>query len=339
MIFYNENLQIFQILILIFASLLNLGLSFLFSLVETSLMITDDIKFQALIYKQEKENRKKRLKKILYKRDKHGAALSVAITLTNVTGSSILGSMAAKYLPASYVILFTILITYFMLVFARTVPKIYARKVNQKTLVRYSGLIRFIYFISIPILWFTLIWVKIFRLNSNKVKPSISEIKEMVSVYKKNGIIQNSESAIVEHLFDLRETCIGEVFSKKKPIEKLNSGSSVENCREIIISTSHKKLLAVDDYDQVIGIVNLHNLSHCLLKGETDILINKFIKPVLFVNEADRIIDVISNFSNNRSQAVIFNENSDPVGIVSMKELYFFITGKKDKTAKKKNSV
>lgn len=332
--FYNDNIQTFQILILIFASMLNLGLSFLFSLVETSLMITDDIKFQSLIYRQDKEKKKKRLKKIFYKRDKHGAALSVAITLTNVTGSSILGSMAAKYLPSAYVILFTVLITYLMLVFARTVPKIYARKVNQKTLVKYSALIRFIYFISIPILWFTLIWVKIFKLNNNKNKPSISELKEMVSVYKKNGIIQNSESAIVEHLLDLRETCIGEVFSKKKPIDKLISGKSVEDCRDIIISATYKKLLVVDDYDQVVGIINLHNLSHCLLTGETETIINKYIKPVLFINETDRIIDVISNFSNNRSQAVIFNENSVPVGIVSMKELYFFITGKKDKTVK-----
>lgn len=82
------------IIILTIASIVNLGLSFLFSLIETSLIITDDIRIRIMINKAKNDKIKNRLIKILEKRDKHGAALSVVITLTNVTGSSALGSLA-----------------------------------------------------------------------------------------------------------------------------------------------------------------------------------------------------------------------------------------------------
>lgn len=323
----------YQFSILLFASVLNLGLSFLFSLVETSLMITDDITFQSIIKKQTNEKKKKLLKKIFQRRDKHGAALSVAITLTNVTGSSMLGSMAAQFLNSTYVIIFTILITYFMLVFARTIPKIYARRVNQKTLIKYALLIRIIYFLSIPILWFTLIWVKIFKLQNTKKKLTISELKDIVSIYKKNGIIQNTEEMIFGKLMDVREANMGALFKKERIIERLEENKKISFYVDTLINSKNKKLYVVNDKNKITGIVNHKDLVLSLLRKE-DLIIKDFSKKIKFVNHNDLIIEVISKLDQKTVNVIVLDEDSKPMGISSIKDLYFYMTGKKNKKEK-----
>lgn len=328
MYFLENNITTIQIGILIFASILNLSLSFLFSLVETSLMITDDVKFQALINREINHKKKKRLKKILQRRDKHGAALSVAITLTNVTGSSILGSMASKYLPSQWVILFTILITYFMLVFARTIPKIYARKINHQVLLKFNRLIRFNYFISIPILWFTLIWVKIFGLNKNNKKPTISELKEIVNVYQNNGVIKTTEGEIFENMFNVRDHDVSRFIKKKKIIEVLHKDSNILDYKDLLIRTQNKKFFVADENEKIIGIVHYKDLIHSLLNEENQ-KVKEYLKLAKFVNKGDLIINVIPLLDNKISHIIIVDDEDKALGIASLKDLYFFMAGKK----------
>lgn len=329
MSFYYNNLDFFNVITLIIASAINLSLSFIFSLIETSLIITDDLKFETIIKKTKDIKKKRRLNRILKKRDKYGASLSVAITLTNVTGSSILGTLAAKYLNSTFVIIFTIMITYLMLVFARTVPKIYARKVNAETLIKYVSLIQTIYSLCIPILWFTLIWIKILKLERGKKILSITELKEIVAIYKSNGVIKTSEENILSNLFDLREISM-DVFTKKnKKYVSVYAYETLEENREKIIKSKYKKMLVKNNKEEIIGIVNDNNLVHALLNNKGDKKISDFTKNICFINELDKVIDAISKMDHNKSQAVILNDENMVVGIVSMKDMYFYLAGKK----------
>lgn len=332
--FYNENIEIINIFILLFASFVNLGLSFLFSLIETSLIITDDLRFQALIAKTKDEKKNRRLNRMLRKRDKYGASLSVAITLTNVTGSSILGSMAAKYLDSTWVVIFTISITYLMLVFARTVPKIYARKVNHETLLKYTNLIQFIYAVCIPILWFTLVWVKILKLNKNSKKPTISELKEIVSIYKKNGVIRSSEENIFSNIFDLREMRVDVFINTKHNYLSVYENKTLSESKEQILNSYHKKMIVKNKEDKIVGIVNDYVLIQALLNNKGDMKISEFTKKVNFINEFDNIIDAISKLNHKVSQSVILSEEGKAIGVVSLKDMYFYLTGKNNKIKK-----
>lgn len=334
--FYNENIEVINVFILLFASSVNLGLSFLFSLIETSLIITDDLRFQALISKTKDEKKYRRLSRMLRKRDQYGASLSVAITLTNVTGSSILGSMAAKYLNPTWVVVFTIAITYLMLVFARTVPKIYARKVNHETLLRYTSLIQFIYAICIPILWFTLVWVKILKLDKNNKKPTITELKEIVSVYKKNGVIRSSEENIFSNIFDLREMRVDVFVNPKHKYLSVYEEDTLEESKENILNSYYKKMIVRNKENKIVGIVNDYVLIQSLLNGKGEMKISEFTKKINFINDFDKIIDAISQLNHKISQAVILNEKGEAVGIVSLKDMYFYLTGKNNKSTIKK---
>lgn len=321
------------IIILTIASIANLGLSFLFSLIETSLIITDDIRIRIMINKTKNEKIKKRLIKILEKRDKHGAALSVVITLTNVTGSSVLGSLALFYLPAHYVLAYTLIITYLMLVFARTIPKIYARKINEKALSSFSWLIRVIYFFSIPILAFTLFWVKIFRLSSSKKKLSITDLRGIIEVYKDSGILAKQEHNILESVFSVKEQLIENFVQKDKEIYTLKGESPVIAYEDIITKYQRKKLF-VQIGNDIVGIARKSDLlGHLADKDSPDRgskLVKSFMKKSIIIHGGEKLIDIIVKMEKKKiGQAIVLDAEGNPIGIISLKDIYLFLLGKK----------
>lgn len=321
------------IIILTVASIANLGLSFLFSLIETSLIITDDIRMRIMINKAKNEKIKNRLIKILEKRDKHGAALSVVITLTNVTGSSVLGSLALFYLPAHYVLAYTLIITYLMLVFARTIPKIYARKVNEKALSSFSWLIRSVYFFSIPILAFTLIWVKIFRLSSSKKKLSITDLRGIIEVYKDSGVLAKQEHNILESVFSVKEQLIENFIQKDKEIYTLKGESPVAAYEDIISKYQSKKFF-IKINGSVVGIARkIDLLSYLADKSENNkenLLVKNFMKKSVVIQGSEKLIDIIVKMEKKKvGQAIVLDPEGKPIGIISLKDIYLFLLGKK----------
>lgn len=319
------------IIILTIASLANLGLSFLFSLIETSLIITDDIRIRMMINKSKNEKVKKRLIKILEKRDKHGAALSVVITLTNVTGSSALGSLALFYLPTHYVLAYTLIITYLMLVFARTVPKIYARNVNEKVLRSYSWLIRGIYIFSIPILAFTLVWVKIFRLSSSKKKLSITDLRGIIEIYKDSGVLAKQEHNILESVFSVKEQLVENFIQKDKEIFTLKGESPIIAYEDIITKYQRKKFFVKKD-GVVIGIARKMDLLNYLANKDNsgDFTVDNFMKKSVVVQGTEKLIDIIVKMEKKKvGQAIVLDIENIPVGIISLKDIYLFLLGKK----------
>lgn len=317
----------FHICILIIASIINLSLSFIFSLIETSLIITDDVKLKILINRCQSHDKKtaQDLKKILENRDGHGAALSVAITLTNVTGSSILGSMASKYLPSAYVIVFTIMITYFMLIFARTVPKIYARSINEKVIQQFSWIIRGIYIITYPILSLTLIWLRILGLRKNKKTLSISELKDIISVYKESGIIGVHESRILDTVFSVKNKMIDNFINKDKEIFTLDANMPVEGYKSIIKKYKRKKFF-VENEGHIIGVAFHRELLTALL-DKKDSLIFQYTKKAILVSTNTTLVDVIVSMEKEKySQAIILDGQEEPIGILSKKDIYLLLT-------------
>ena len=95
-----------EISLLILASITIIILSALFAMIESSIMVTDDIKYQIMLNRNDiSDKAKKRITKIMEKKDKHITAMTVSIAFTSISGSSLLGAMAAKYLTQQHVLI------------------------------------------------------------------------------------------------------------------------------------------------------------------------------------------------------------------------------------------
>lgn len=312
-----------EIGILIGASLLITILSSLFALVESAIMVMDDIKFHLFINRSDvKESVKNRVQKIMNKKDKHVTAMVVAITFTSILGSSLLGAMSAKYLSKEHVIIFTISLTYLMLVFARTLPKIVASYDYEKILIKWSWVARGSYFVNFPFILLTMIWIKIFKLESKR-QMSLNELKMIIKHYRKNGIINKSEQKMLERIFLIKQAKISDVVEKIETIT-MEYDENIENYKYAFENDKNKRFF-VKKEDKFVGIVFFRDVAAEIVKGNTKYMkVSSFSRNAIILGEDDNLMDAIVELKENNSTLgiVIDEETNNPLGTVTLKQVY-----------------
>lgn len=312
-----------EIGVLIGASLVITILSSLFALVESAIMVMDDIKFHLFINRSDvKDSIKNRVQKIMDKKDKHVTAMVVAITFTSILGSSLLGALAAKYLPQEQVIIFTISLTYLMLVFARTLPKIIASYDYEKILIKWSWIARGSYFVNYPFILMTMIWIKIFNLKSKR-QMSLNELKMIIKHYRKNGIINKSEQKMLEQIFLIKQAKISDVVEKIETLT-FDYNEEIDNYKYAFEDDKNKRFFVKDD-DKYVGIIFFRDVASEIVKGTTSgMKVSSFVRGAILLSEDDNIMDTIVELKeNNTTLGIVMDEETNmPLGTITLKQIY-----------------
>lgn len=314
-----------EIGLLIAFSLVIVACSTLFALIESSIIVTDEIKLQILLNRSDlKEKTKKRIKKIMKEKDKHLTAMVIASTITNILGSSLLGAMSSKYLEHTEILIFTVIFTYLILVFARTVPKIIASYAYDRVLMKVSFIPRFFFFINYPFILLTLIWVKILKLE-NQRQMSLNELKMIIKHYRKSGVIQKSEQKLLEKIFNVKQNIIADVMEHFDTLE-MEYDHSIRDYRNSLLD-SHNKRFFVKKDDEIAGIVFYRDIASALL-SEEDMphLVSEFCRQAITLKADENLMDAIVQFKDaGISLAVVLNDEGRAIGTVTIKQVYNYV--------------
>lgn len=315
-----------EIIALIAASICVVGISGLFALVESSIIVMDDIKMHIFMNRPDVSDRvKKRVTKIMTKKDWHITAMVVAITFSSISGSSILAALSTKYIPPEYLLWFTFGLTYCMLVFARTLPKIVANYRYERILIKFSWVARWSYFLNYPFVLLTYMWVKLFKLESKR-QMSLNELKMIIKHYRKNGIIDKAEQKMLEKIFVIKQEKVHEVVEKIEPII-MNYESYIEEYRTAFENTNNKRFF-VKKENEMVGIVFYRDVAAEFVKGTTvDIPVSEFCRPAIILEADDNLMDVIVELKEHNTVLgiVVDNETGSPMGTITLKQIYSYI--------------
>jgi len=311
-----------EISLLILASITIIILSALFAMIESSIMVTDDIKYQIMLNRNDiSDKAKKRITKIIEKKDKHITAMTVSITFTSISGSSLLGAMAAKYLTQQHVLIYTIIFTYLILVFARTLPKIVANYSYEKTLIKWGWLARVCYILNYPFILMTVMWVKIFRLDRQR-QMSLNELKMIIKYYRKNGIIEKTEQKMLEKIFNVKQLVVSDVMDKLETFV-MDHDKKIVDYKHIFKNTNNKRFLVRKD-DEIIGIVFYRDITSALFSEENnEALVSDYCRQTITINHDDNLMDSIVRFKDGSATlAVVLDEDKKAIGTVTIKQVY-----------------
>lgn len=311
-----------EISLLMLASITIIILSALFAMIESSIMVTDDIKYQIMLNRNDiSDKAKKRITKIIEKKDKHITAMTVSITFTSISGSSLLGAMAAKYLTQQHVLIYTIIFTYLILVFARTLPKIVANYSYEKTLIKWGWLARVCYILNYPFILMTVMWVKIFRLDRQR-QMSLNELKMIIKYYRKNGIIEKTEQKMLEKIFNVKQLVVSDVMDKLETFV-MDHDKKIVDYKHIFKNTNNKRFLVRKD-DEIIGIVFYRDITSALFSEENnEALVSDYCRQTITINHDDNLMDSIVRFKDGGvTLAVVLDEDKKAIGTVTIKQVY-----------------
>ena len=339
-----NNTMIMQILLQIILILLNA----VFACAEIAIISMNDNKLASMAANGDK--RAIRLARLTSQPARFLATIQVAITLSGFLGSafaadnfsdtlvdwlvSIGVSLPAKTLDTISVILITLLLSYFTLVFGELVPKRIAMKRAESLALAMSALITFISHLFAPIVWFLTVStngiLRLFGIDPNTEENNVSEeeIRMMVDVGSEKGVIDPEEKEMIQNVFEFDDLTVDEFATHRTDISLLWLEESVEEWAKTIHETRHSLYPICDEtVDHVIGILNAKDYFRLEPKTKENILENA-VKPAYFVPETVCADVLFRQMKKTRNHfAVVLDEYGGMVGIVTMSDLLEQLVG------------
>ena len=299
----------------------------------------------AKIEKQAKEGNKKakQIEKMIKSPSKFLSTIQIGITLAGFLSSAFASDTFAKMLsPILYdimpwiiaIIIITIILSFFTLVFGELVPKRYAMKNYEKISFATIGIIRAISVVASPFVKFltfvTNAVSKIFGVNENE-EESITEeeIKMMVDQGEEKGTIEEEEKELINNVFEFNDITVSEIMTHRTDIFAVDINISTEELLEELSKEKYRysRIPVYDEtIDEIKGILYVKDVLKNINKKTFKV--KNVVKDAYFVSQNRLINEVFKELQKNKKQiAIIVDEYGGTSGLVTMEDILEELVG------------
>ena len=294
--------------------------------------------------------RAKKLYKLAKEPARFLATIQVAITLSGFLGSAFaadnfsvplvewiisLGvTMPRHTLQNIAVVVITLILSYFTLIFGELVPKRIAMKKSEQIALGVSGLLSFISIIFRPIVGLlsvsTNLVLRLMGIDPNETDDNVSEeeIRMMVDAGSEKGTIDHQEKEFIQNVFEFNDIMAGEIATHRTDVTALMTDDTLDEWDEIIHESRHTRYPVCDgSTDNVIGILNAKDYFRIADRTKEKVL-EEAVHPAYFVPETIKANVLFRDMKNTRnSLAVVLDEYGGMVGIITLNDLIEELVG------------
>ena len=278
------------------------------------------------------------------------ATIQVAITLAGLLSSAFAAdsfaapvvdallragvSVPERVLSSVTLVVITLILAYFNLVFGELVPKRIAMKRAEKMALGMSGMLYGVSVVFKPIVWVltasTNLVLRIFGINpdENDEKITEEEIRMLLSQGSEQGTIKDYENEIIQNVFDFNDTTIEQICTHRRDVDILDSSDTVEEWNRIINETRHSFYpLVRDNNENIIGILDTKDYFRLNKKTKRNIIATAVDEPV-FVPEGMSAYRLFKQMKSSRKYfAVIVDEYGGFEGVITLHDLMEALVG------------
>lgn len=337
-----------SIKILLLIQVVLIALNAVFASAELAVLSINETKLERLA---EQGNKKaKRLYKLTQEPAKFLSTIQIAITLSGFLGSAFAADgfseplvnlviqqgihVPRETLDTIAVILITLILSYFTLVFGELVPKRIAMKKSEQLAMSISGLVSFISTAFKPIVWFlsvsTNLVLRLCGIDPTEAEDQVSEeeIRMLVDAGSEKGTIDYQEKEFIQNVFEFNDTMAGDIATHRTDVTILWMEDEEETWTATIHNSRHTLYPVCDGSpDNVIGILNAKDYFRLAEKTKMKIL-TAAVRPAYFVPKTIKADVLFRNMKKEHtSLAVVLDEYGGMVGIVTMNDLIEELVG------------
>ncbi len=333
-----------QILILVVLILINA----FFAATEIAYISLNDAKIE----KQAKEGNKKarQIEKMLKTPSKFLATIQIGITLAGFLSSAFASDAFADVLAptlnnimpflsvetwkAISIILITIILSFFTLIFGELVPKRIGMKNAEKVSFFSIGIIRAISVIAAP-------FVKLLTFVTNAISKLLGigeneeetvteeEIKMMIDQGKEKGTIEEGEKELLNNVFEFNDIVVSEIMTHRTDIFAIDINMSLAELLEEISHEDYKysRIPVYDEtIDEIQGIIYIKDVLKNINKKSFKV--KNIMKKAYFVPQNKMIDELFKEMQKNKMQmAIVLDEYGGTAGLITMEDILEELVG------------
>ncbi len=337
-----------SIWLMLLLQLVLIALNAIFASAEIAVISMSDVKLEKLAAAGDK--RAKRLVKLTSQPARFLSTIQVAITLSGFLGSAFAADnfsdvlvdwllslgvgIPRATLETISVILITLILSYFTLIFGELVPKRVAQRKTEALALGVSGIINAIATAFRPIVWFlTMSTNAVLRLlgidpNQEDEEVSEEEIRMMVDVGSEKGTIDHQEKEFIQNVFEFDDLTAEEIATHRTDVEILSTDDGMDEWERIIHESRHTLYPVCNgSADEVVGVLNAKDYFRLQNKSRENVIAEAVTAPY-FVPENVKADVLFRNMKHKRIKlAVVLDEYGGMVGIVTMNDLIEQLVG------------
>lgn len=338
----DGNSILFQLLFLAFLTLVNA----FFAGAEMAVVSVNKNRIKVLA--DEGSKRAALLQTLFEDSTKFLSTIQVAITLAGffssasaATGiSQVLGGWIAQFgIPYSNtiaVVVVTIILSYFTLVFGELVPK---RIALQKAEAFSLFVVQPIYIISKILSPF----IKLLSLSTNgflhligmkteNLEEAVSEeeIKKMLETGSENGVFNEIEKEMINSIFSFDDKTAKDVMVPRREVFAIDIEEPLEKILDEILETRHSRIPVYEEQiDNIIGILQVKDVMiEARKKSFEEVDIRALLKEAFFVPDGKSTDELFREMQKTKNRmAVLIDEYGGVSGILTVEDLVEEVVG------------
>ena len=325
-----------------------IALNAVFACAEIAIISMNDTKMQKMA--SEGNKKAKRLVKLTAEPARFLSTIQIAITLSGFLGSAFAAEnfsgvlveglvklgvpIPADVLESMAVVVITLILSYFTLVFGELLPKQVAMRKAEPLALALSGLISGIAAFFKPIVSFltfsTNSMLRLMGIDPNEEAEEVSEeeIRMMVDAGSEKGTIDHEEKEFIQNIFEFDDLSAEEIMTHRTDVTMLDMEDSMEEWKNVIYNSRHTLYPVCDgSADEIIGILNAKSYFRLENHDRENVMQNAVV-PAYMVPDTVKADTLFRNMrKEHHGMAVILDEYGGTRGIVTINDLVEQLVG------------
>ena len=322
-------------------------LNAIFASAEIAVISANSTKMEKLA--EDGNKRAKRICRLTKNSSKFLSTIQVSITLASLLGSAFAADSFSEPLASAIVdvnsqyysvvsticmIVITLILSYFSIVFGELIPKRIAMRNAEKLSLILSGILNFVSYAFAPFVWLLTISANgVLRLIGIKPEDSGEEVTEeeimlMAEAGSEKGSIDEKENEFIQNIFEFKENDVGEVCTHRKDVDFLFERDDLSVWEETIKQSSHTYYpVCGKDTDDVVGVLNTKIYFRLSDKSKENVRAQAVMPPV-FISETMPADDLFYRMKRTREYfAIVLDEYGGINGIITLHDLLELLVG------------
>ena len=337
-------------LIAALVQILLIALNAVFAGAEIAVISVNETKMKKMA--EEGDKRAKRLLSLTTDQSKVLSTIQVAITLAGLLGSAFAADSFAEPLAQAIiglgvtsaggqsainilcVILITIILAFFNIVFGEIIPKRVAMRRAEKMALGISGVLKAVSVVFAPFVWLLTVTsngiLRLFGIKPGEEDNPVTEeeIVLMAEAGSEAGHIAESEAELVQNVFDFKDKTAGEACTHRKDVVAVFTGETDKEWKETIYGTRHGYYpVCGEDMDEVVGMLDTRVYFRMQDKSRENVM-KQAVRPVFFVHESMPANTLFFKMQKAREHvAIVLDEFGGMDGIITIRDLLELLVG------------
>jgi CBS domain containing-hemolysin-like protein len=300
--------------------LLALGVSFLCSLLEASILSLTPSYTSLLVQRGQRSGRM--LQQMKSNIDQPLAAILTLNTVAHTVGAAGVGAQAAAIFGRQWIGVISAVLTFLILILSEIVPKTMGA-------VGFKRLAGFTAYTVQGMIW--LLWplVKLCMVISQWIGGAAKqqgltreEVASLAHLGRKEGALRPDEFRLMQNMMTLRAIRVRDIMTPRNVVYMLPAEKTVGDLLSGEEVPAFARIPIYDQQpDQLIGIVSRYEIVRCYHAGELETTMRALAQPLVAVPETATVADALYQFSQKQQQLFqVADEYGGTAGIITFED-------------------